>query len=1187
MKLFVEPGGLPPMTNNAPARLPRRWWKVLTALLVLTLGFLAVLPWLLTTAPARSRVAAGINRALAPGRVEFDELHLSWFGPTRLSSVTLFDPKGTSVVKAPSAVYDQSLFRMLFEGRQPSILSLDGAALEVERSAEGVIDLADALRTIIANPDPKRDITIRIGHGSLRYRDPFLAEPVTADSADLNLRIPTAPNPVTWSLKLGQGNASLEVQGDFDRWLSKGGAPGSPELQVGVVGKRWPLVARTAGIDATGRLDGSLDFTRKRGRWVLSGDARVTGLNARGKTLSGDTLILDQLEAGWDLSEGEDGWTIRRLSLSSPLGEIKAEGQLNGPNGTGKQRIDGRLDLVEVARQLPHALRLRKGLTVERGSARVTVDLTSSPAQSTYEIEAKLSDLAARDQDRTLSLKDPATLTARVVSQRENTSVERLSVKTSFLDVSAKGRLEDGVDLEGTIDLGGFRKQLGEWVELSQVDLSGRAEVSGSYRFKPSADAKVIAAKSSPTGVQETGSKLSLRDAEPRFENKLTANLRDLRVEGLGLPAIRRDSATLEIALNGLAGASGWPERWESLEITARSGESSLQAGLTIADPGASESGSGNVIGDGHQVEPRVADRSGPFNLTVSGASVIAVGNRKRGLSGRLTGVWSVDERRVAFDRAMIALAPSDRGKPGDRLAMIAKGRLDLKAGVLSLERHPETLPGTLIIDPDGLRLAGLGQGLEAIRFDGGLSGNIEGFDALLADLTGRTPLGLSGRWAAIARARGDAEGVQVAGKVGLVDPSDGGSKPVRPTSMAVRAHYSPTADRVDLSEFTVSTAYGTLDASGKLEEPLGSRKVDLSGKLAPDFGAITALLVDRVEPGARIDGKPSSFRASGTLGESLGGWKGLDADLGFDLTGADIYGMKFGPSPVTLRAKAGKLGFDPISTSLNEGHIRLEPELDLDAPGGPMLRLGKNSTIREARINDEVSRRVLAFVAPVLDQATRASGLVSVDLDHAEFPIGPGRGRQTKVEGAVVFQDVEFAPGPLAAELLGAIGRRDLSLKLDQPVTLTIADGRVNQRGMAIPIADFTRIELAGWVDFDRNIALTATVSVTPAMLGNNPLLSDIAAGTKVQLPIAGTLDKPKIDREAFRSNLQDLGKTLLTRGATRGAMELLMRLARPRDPDAPPPPPRMTPEERRALRQEKKAVRRGEIPPPPRENP
>ena len=1124
--------------------------------LILSLAALAALPWLLGSGPARSRVAAGLNRALAPGRLEFDELHLSWFGPTRFARVALLDPKGETVARIPAAVYDRTLGQLLFGVQGPAVLTLDGTSLEIERKDDGSINIAEALRTIIASPDPNRDITIRIANGSLRYRDPFLAEPATADTLDLTFRAPAAPSPATWSAKLGHGDSSLEVQGDFDTWLSRGGPPGLPELQVGVVGKSWPFVARTAGLDANGRFDGSLDFARKRRRWIFSGDARLTGFNARGKRLSGDTLVFDRLEAGWDLLEGGQGWTIRRLSATSPLGQVKAEGQLIGPDGAGKQRIEGRIDLAEIARQLPHALHLRDGLTVERGSARIAVELASDAGQSSYDIEAKVSDLSARDRDRPLTLRDPATLTARLVRQGDDSSVERLSVVTSFLNASAKGRLEDGVDLAGTIDLGGLRKQLEEWIDLREIELAGRGEFEGTYKCRPAGgpltrEEKWIASRLE--GGPAPDPKLTL----PLYQHTLKATIKELRVAGFGPWSIRRDLAKLEASASGPAEASGLPSGWKQLGVIARSGESGGRLNLQSIN--------------------------GAIRVSAGANTPLKIGDRTRMAQASLTGDWSADRRSLDLGLFQVALYQAD-GKPTEAgIALAAQGKLDLSAGELILEQSPQSSPRFVTIDPEGLRVSGLGQGIGALRIDGGLSGDLVSIDHLLADASGRAPLGLSGRWSAIANARGDADGVQVAGKFGLVEPPGPASKPGRPTSLALRAHYSPGSDRLDLSEFTVATSYGTLDASGKLDDATGDRRVDLKGVLAPDFPAINALLTSKVEPGAKVEGKPRAFRASGSIGgERSGGWKGLDAEFGFDLARADIYGMKFGPSPVVLRAKDGKLTFHPISTTLNEGHVRLEPEIDLDAPGGPILRLAKNSAIREARINDEVSKRVLAYVAPVLDQATRASGLVSVDLDHAEFPIGPGRGRQAKVEGAVVFQDVEFAPGPLAAEILGAIGRRDLTLKLDQPVTLTIADGRVNQRGMTIPIANFTRIELVGWVDFDRNLSLSATVPVTAAMLGNNPLLADIAAGTKVRLPIVGTLDDPSIDKEAFAANLQELGKSLLTRGATRGAMELLMRLARPKDPDAPPPPPRPTPEERKAMRQEKKAIRRGEIPPP-----
>jgi translocation and assembly module TamB len=1179
------------MTNPTPARRPRRWWKVLATVLVVVLVVVVALPWALTLGPARSRVASGLNQALAPGRFQFEELHLAWFGPTRLSNVTLLDPKGEVVGKAPSAVYDQSLFQILFGFREPSNLTFDGASLEVERDSDGSVNLAQALQTIIASPDPKRDVTIRIARGSLRYRDPFLAEPSTADSVDLTLRLPFAPNPVTWSLKLGQGNSNLEVQGEFDRWLSRGGPPRTPELQVGVVGKRWPFVAKTAGVDATGRFDGSLDFARKRGRWVLSGDAKLTGLNARGKALSGDTLAFDRLEAGYDLSEGEEGWTIRRLSVTSPLGEIKAEGQLGGPDGTGKQRIEGRVDLAEIARQLPHALRLREGLAVDRGSARIAVDLTSSTGRSTYDIEARLTDFAARDHDRPLALREPATLTARLIRDGDVASVERLAVKTSFLDLSAQGKLDDGVKLAGTIDLGGLRKQLGEWVDLGQLELSGRAEVAGTYEVRS------LAARGFP--AEKNAGVRAIEGGGPSFDGRISVDLHDLRIEGLGLPSIRRATATCSASVIGMGDASGWPLAWELADLKAEAEGTGISAKLVNGpQPWSPQARARTARGKEGRAEPinfnisagtilalrgdQKRPVSTPFDVIMGRSEPeAAVGDRNRLIQSSIEGSWSPDAERLTLNRVLISLASGRRLRPVDRLEVSAKGHFDLRTGELLLEPAAEGPNQTLSINPEGLRISGLGQGLSALRFDGGISGNVGGLDGLIADMTDRSPLGLDGRWSANATARGDGEGLQIAGKVTVLDPSNPDPKPNRPNSIAVRAQYSSKLDRLEFSEFTASTAYGVIDASGKVDDLNSGRRVELTGKLAPDFAAINALLVQKVEPGAKVEGKASTFRASGALGESLEGWKQLDAELGFDLTSADVYGMKFGPSPVVLRSRNGKLSFDPISTTLNEGHIRLEPEVDLDAPGGPILRLAKNSTIREARINDEVSKRVLSYVAPVLDQATRASGLVSVDLDHAEFPLGPGRGRQAKVEGAVVFQNVEFAPGPLAAEILGAIGRGDLSLKLDQPVTLTIADGRVNQRGMAIPIGDFTRIEMAGWVDFDRNLAITATVPVTPAMLGNNPLLSDIASGTKVRLPIKGTLDRPKIDQEAFSANLQDLGKSLLTRGATRGAIELLMRMTRPKDPDAPPPPPRMTPQERRTQRQEKKAAGRGEDPP------
>ena len=150
--------------------------------------------------------------------------------------------------------------------------------------------------------------------------------------------------------------------------------------------------------------------------------------------------------------------------------------------------------------------------------------------------------------------------------------------------------------------------------------------------------------------------------------------------------------------------------------------------------------------------------------------------------------------------------------------------------------------------------------------------------------------------------------------------------------------------------------------------------------------------------------------------------------------------------------------------------------------------------------------------------------------------------------------------------------------MKLDQPVALSIADRRVYQRGLALPLGRVTRIELDGWVDFDRNLKLTASLPITRAMVGNAPVLGELVEGKRISVPIAGTLKEPKIDRDAVNLALKDLGKSFLDNDAVRGAAEMLMRLRPRRDPNAPPAPTfRERMEQRKEQRLERRAQRRG----------
>jgi translocation and assembly module TamB len=249
----------------------------------------------------------------------------------------------------------------------------------------------------------------------------------------------------------------------------------------------------------------------------------------------------------------------------------------------------------------------------------------------------------------------------------------------------------------------------------------------------------------------------------------------------------------------------------------------------------------------------------------------------------------------------------------------------------------------------------------------------------------------------------------------------------------------------------------------------------------------------------------------------------------------------------VVLRAAGGRLRFDPIDARLNQGRLHLEPQWVQDGDGPARLQFGPSSTLENAMVNDEVSHRVLAYVAPILDGATRVEGRVSVQQLHADFPVfGPG-GTPARVEGDVLFDEVRFLPGPLANDLLSLLPHRERRpspmLVLRDPISFRIAEGKVDQHGLVIPLGQVATVGIEGSVDFDKRLDLVARLAVNPPR-ADAPVLSSLVRAARFELPIGGTLEHPKIDKLALKERLKSLGSDLLETSVAAGAQGLLRLL-------------------------------------------
>jgi len=252
---------------------------------------------------------------------------------------------------------------------------------------------------------------------------------------------------------------------------------------------------------------------------------------------------------------------------------------------------------------------------------------------------------------------------------------------------------------------------------------------------------------------------------------------------------------------------------------------------------------------------------------------------------------------------------------------------------------------------------------------------------------------------------------------------------------------------------------------------------------------------------------------------------------------------LTLGATPLVVKLDNGQISLDPIDTSLNGGRIVLRPQIDQDQAGRYVLTLGAGSGIENAEINESMTHNVLAFVAPPLDNASRISGRVSAAFDQLTIPLAESAADEAVVNGQVLFHDVVFAPGPMAMQIYQGLNIPPAIIRLNQPVSLAIHDGMVEQRGFAFPLGDAGSVTLDGNVAFDRSIDLIGTIGLSGDKFAQVPVFNQIAPALRMEVPIRGTLQDPKLDGKEMARGLGRMGLNVAA-GAGLGGLGALFDL-------------------------------------------
>ncbi|MEX0711516.1 MAG: hypothetical protein WD278_04160, partial [Pirellulales bacterium] len=903
------------------------------------------------------------------------------------------------------------------------------------------------------------------------------------------------------------------------------------------------------------RLDGRLD-ARLTGHWQaggggggkhrLDGDVAVDGLLLAGPWLGADPLRLDRLHAPCRLALAGGRLTIDQLAIDCDLGRIACQGSIDDAgamfeSGAAAQIVDGlarasgslegNIDVARLASLLPRTLSIREGTEITSGSLKLK--LASGPAAAGWSWQGRLeaTSLVAMDQGRQIRWDHPLLVTLDAHrGGGEGLVVDRLYCASDFLKAEGSGtpdfftlsashefqRLVD--ELGRFVDLGGFRMD-GD----GTTDLTWKRGADGTFE----ADAKVridqveIGAGDSPGMIER--------------ELALTASAAG-KLEGFSLKRVGRaellltagdDRLSARLAQPVAEAGSSWPlelalkgdlARWHS-----RLPRLGLPDEVTLA-------GHAELVVDADCSSKAIEARK--IDLAIRNFRCLGGGLAIDEPFAHVTGQarWTSESAEVVLDELTAELGSFRARARQARVAWDGKarrlaGKVSLAGDLGQFERW---LGETGLIS--SWHLSGACQGeLDIESSEGTTRGRLE---AALSNL--------------------------------VATPQSGAAWNERRVDLIAEASYQSATDGMEIALVRLTSDAARLEARGGIAHLAGPRDLNVTGRLDYDLEKVQRIVEPYLGPAVRLAGRESAaFSLAGPLaaaddpgapglvqrlsGQVDPGWKTID-----------VHGFAAGPGRLQLTLASGVVRMAPLDVMLSGGRLHLDAALRL-APDPQELSLAAGPLMEQVRITPEMCNAAIKYALPPLAGVTQAQGEFSVTIDGGRIALADVASGDAA--GKLVVHSVEVGPGvliqelsPLVQELARIVSRSDrpvkplstARLRRESTVEFRLVDGRVYHRGLELEFPDVT-VRTYGSVGLDQTLAMMAELPIPDGWIGDNPLGAALR-GRVIRIPIAGTLDRPKIDGAEVKRLMAESLPGLLQDGLRNELSRQLDRLLKPK---------------------------------------
>lgn len=1119
----------------------RRWPWVVLAFFALLIAAVWTAPIYVAHSSWRDHAIQWLTSGIH-GKVTVESVSLSWFSWPKVRGLKVVDEQGQSVLEGSQLTGERSLLAILWNPQRSGKWRVEEPKLNLVLRPDGS-NLEDVLAGLLsAEGDSGYEFNLEIVNGSAAITDARTGQSWSVAGLQATIAMPTAADaPVT--LKASGGLADEEGSGRFEidlKWLSGEHSANGSELVIRTkslplavfapLAERWTSNARLDG-RVTSDLRLRFDAGRLSQRVVAEGTVAAEKLVASAEAMGADKLALARLTAGGKVLWSDGRLELDKFAIESDIGTATLSGKFAlAGKSTAEMlaalpyqtcEIAGQIDLARLATILPDTLRIQKGTQITSGH--MQANLTSRPGRDgmTWQGHIEAANLTAMSMGRPLSWQQPVLITLAAHETAGGLIVESLDCRSDFFQLQGAGNPDNltatlqfdlnqlAAQLAGFVDMGGLRLAGDgggrfEWRRLAgeAFDAQGSLDVRDFYlgmTNRPSWMESRIVATLAATGRANANGSTRLDTATLGIE--ANGDRLDVRLSEPVLD-MAEGPWTAEVASRG--DLARWPPRlgpWLVLKDWQLAGQYDLTTRVH-ASTAAIE------LNDARLAVKQLQLRSPQLNLDEPAVD----------LAGR--GSWEKAARRLSLPAATLASASLALNAENVSAAMPAEGPWELAGDVRyqgNLGRWQKWVSDASTLPT--WHLAGKVNGQAVVERKG--EKITSRFDAAIQDFAAVHPSGN----------RFDDPQVRLIGR---------GGYDVKSQSFAV-------------DEVEMASAAARLKARGRYDLSRAPAVLDLEGQAGYDMEKLSGWLRGYLGDGVFFAGRGESpIWYRGPLSIATG-----KAAATLAWTWGEVYGFRVGPGQLKLNLSDGVLAVEPSEFEVSEGRARVAAQLRL-SPEPRELAVSAGPILQQVRINPRMCAYALQYIAPVMAGAATAEGKFSLSLESCRVPIDdPSRG---DLQGRMTVHTVEIGPGPLTQELALVLGRPSpAKLTRESVVPFRMVDGRIYHRDLELVFPDAT-IRTYGSVGLDQSMALMAEMPVPEKWRGNN-VLGTALRDQKLNLPIAGTLGRPQLDRQTLdvvsRQFINKAAQNVIQDELTRQFNRFFPQPA-PQPTPQPPPAPR-----------------------------